>query len=249
MIDACVQAVNLASSQNGGQTTTAGTLRQGAAGDYAYKSSPADALYLVDANGSSAKFVITALTGNLANGADLLQSDHAAHCAITSGTEVNLEVASSKAERQQERRIRGTFTNDGQSLSLDLSTSGIVIRDGDNFSTETNNRTIGEIKFSDVVIRVNETRAEREVSALSTKQAEVHSESIQGAARYQLQNMFYDIAFDQNGPSELNTWQAKGVLTSNDTPVGLVGLKSTGSSIELFAEGDGGRTVLNSWPQ
>lgn len=247
MVDACVQAVNLASSLNGGQTTTAGTLRQGADGNYAYESSPADALYLVDANGSAAKFIITTLTGNQANAEAFLRGDHAVQCAIMSGAEVNLEVASSQVGRQQERRIRGAFTDNGQSLSLDLSTSGNLTRDGDSFSKETNNRTVGEIKFGDVVIRVEETRSERGVSALTTQQAEVNSEWIEGATRYHLQNMFYDIAFDQSGPSELNTWQARGVLLSNGTPIGQVGLKSAGPSIELFVEGSSGRTVLNSW--
>ncbi len=247
LVGACLKAANLASSLNSGQATIAGTLRQGADGNYAYEPSPSGALHLIDVNGSSAKFIITALTGNRVNVEDFLQSDHTVQCAITRGIELDLEVASAKAGRQQERRIRGTTTGNGQTLSFDLSTSGSVIRDGDNFSTETHLRTIGEVKFDDVVIHVDEDHAERSVSTLSTQQATVNSEWTEGAARYQLQNMFYDIAFDLNGPSELNTWQAQGILVSSGAPIGQIGLKSTGSTVELLAEGDGGRTVLNSW--
>jgi hypothetical protein len=246
IVAACIEAVNLATSSNRGRPTTTGTLRTDAAGRTTYRPAPADALVLIDASGSRAQFVVSAMNGESSDPGDFLYGDHQAECRLSAGDDVDLRVQSIKVGTDQLRTVQGNGPIDDTPWTVDVTQVSSRIRDLDNYSFQYADEVSGTMEMDGLRLIVDE-RSETEGVYMDERSVTVvNSQWKEGTARYRFSNLTYSTQLTSGQP-DISGYTAQGSVLANGRAVGQAEMRITSSTMTLQLAGASGRVVLSAW--
>ncbi len=219
----CVDAFFQASIQNGGQPTTAGTLRQGADGALTYSATPSDGLLLTGSSSETVRFTFGALEGDFSTDTrQLLRGDHRVGCTIDAPGTLAVELGASRTGPNETRSIRGTIWQEGFAYRVDLQSAGLSTYDPDAPAHESSQQRRGSVMFGDVAITVDEDFDYKLVNTAERIRHRIGSSWSEGSGRYSLQDGYYQLALTDGRLAVADYWQAQGTLLQDDQAIGTL---------------------------
>jgi len=235
-VDLGVEAVFVASGQNGNQLTLTGTLTQAAPGSevFNYSSGPGDRMVVAFSDGTTVQLIFTSFQGFTGGTWEDFRNTHSnLDFRVLPGDGGDLRIQSSSGpptggHRLFQRTLTGTAQFMGAPVTVNLTHSGDVFFDiglGAGIEYDSQEQTSGTITSSAGATQVDAGYRYHLVSfdrfAENVFRAVETSAAI-GGNTFRFQDVFVRSSFLDSRVSEPDFWLAQGTLTRNGATVGTV---------------------------